>query len=390
MTISKAVHEIAAIGCITVAESDGGHLFITATPTEPSSIEQNGSLFNAVLTQLAERGAVPVHERIFGSLDAAPSIRNAFNRAYADAHLTAQGRHTFIQGMPPGGTGFAGLLIHAILPERSFTAPVSVFDGDRIVGRQWRSNRCEYMVLHDLGSEADPNTTVDRQTESVLSRANRLVEGAGFEFRDVARSWFYLENILKWYDTFNRVRSTAYDAFGIMPKPGGGPLLLPASTGIEGRNPARTALTVDLFLVRPDKGAAPPERILNPAQKEAFRYGSSFSRAVCVREAGEALIEISGTAAIDETGRSLYPNDAASQIDCTLDKLEILLSAANAALTDIVSAVVFVKQPETAGRFAAAAARRGLSNFPAVVTTADVCRDDLLFEIDAEALAAQK
>jgi len=46
---------------------------------------------------------------------------------------------------------------------------------------------------------------------------------------------------------------------------------------------------------------------------------------------------------------------------------------------------VFVKRPEHAAVFQEMARERGLEEFPAVCVVADVCRDDLLFEIDGEA-----
>ena len=93
---------------------------------------------------------------------------------------------------------------------------------------------------------------------------------------------------------------------------------------------------------------------------------------------------MSGTAAIDEQGRSLYPGDVRAQIDCTFDKIAALIGQEGATLTDIAAACVFVKRPEDALVYQERAAARGLENLPAVVMVADVCREELLFEIDAE------
>jgi enamine deaminase RidA (YjgF/YER057c/UK114 family) len=98
------------------------------------------------------------------------------------------------------------------------------------------------------------------------------------------------------------------------------------------------------------------------------------------------IIEVSGTAAIDEHGISLYPGDIRAQIDCTFDKVQTLLAQEGAELKDICSATVFVKQPEFAKIFYEMSAARGLENFPCVCIVADVCREELLFEMDAEAV----
>jgi enamine deaminase RidA (YjgF/YER057c/UK114 family) len=128
------------------------------------------------------------------------------------------------------------------------------------------------------------------------------------------------------------------------------------------------------------------KRLSNPLQLDAFRYGSAFARGSIVKNGNMNLIEISGTAAIDEHGVSLHPGDIRAQIDCSLDKVQALLEQEGAGLRDICSATVFVKQPEFAQIFYEMATARGLENFPCVCIVADVCRAELLFEIDAEAV----
>jgi enamine deaminase RidA (YjgF/YER057c/UK114 family) len=101
------------------------------------------------------------------------------------------------------------------------------------------------------------------------------------------------------------------------------------------------------------------------------------------------LIQVSGTAAIDEHGVSLHPGDIRSQINCTFDRIETLLGQEGADLRNIAAATVFVKRPEYASIYWAMAADRGLETLPAVCVVADVCREELLFEIDAEAVVKQ-
>ncbi len=384
MPIIKTAFPIDNSGTLFIAESPGGRLFVTASASDPPPSRGARPLFDAILSILQEKAAVPIQERIFASSDCADNIAEERRRSFAEAALDAA---TFIHGASPHAAGFAGVIVHAARKGGLFSTPKTATSGDRIVGRRLQSSRNDYLILQNLGQTVDRNTGPERQTEQLLLEAHRAVSEAGFEFHHVVRTWFYLKDILNWYGEFNRVRSAAYNAYGIMPT-AGKPLMLPASTGIEGQNASGSALTADFLLVRPLADMPSPLRLRNPVQKEAFQYGASFSRAARIEEEGETLIEISGTAAIDEQGRSLYPGDAASQISCTLDKIEALLSTANASLHDIVSACVFVKHPVIAPLFRKEAARRGLEAFPAIVVRADVCRDDLLFEIDAEALTA--
>jgi len=86
----------------------------------------------------------------------------------------------------------------------------------------------------------------------------------------------------------------------------------------------------------------------NPGQQDAFQYGSAFSRGALIRQPDISLIQVSGTAAIDAKGRSLYPGDVRAQIDCTFDKIAALIGQEGADLTDIAAACVFIKRPEDA------------------------------------------
>jgi enamine deaminase RidA (YjgF/YER057c/UK114 family) len=126
--------------------------------------------------------------------------------------------------------------------------------------------------------------------------------------------------------------------------------------------------------------------LINPGQQDAHLYGSAFSRGAVVQQHDFTWMEISGTAAIDEMGQSLYPGDIRAQIMCTLDKLEMLLGQKGAGLANICTASVFIKHPQYAQVFLEIIRQKGLDDFPGVCVIADVCRDELLFEIDAQAI----
>ena len=125
-------------------------------------------------------------------------------------------------------------------------------------------------------------------------------------------------------------------------------------------------------------------QLSSPGQPDAVTYGSAFSRGALIRQPDVSLIQVSGTAAIDERGASLYPVDVRAQIDCTFDKIAALIGPEGATLVDIAAACVFVKRPEDALAYQERAAARGLENLPAVIMVADICREELLFEMDAE------
>jgi len=263
-------------------------------------------------------------------------------------------------------------------------------------GRGWKLNGETQLVLQNITGDNNPppsplNLRGDKrgdersiQTRQMFERSERILQENGALYKDVVRTWFYLSDILGWYAGFNKVRNEKYGEFAIMPGPRDRELLLPASTGIQGETPSGAACAMDLIAVLDSQNCT--RKLSSPSQLDAFRYGSAFARASVVRNGSTDIIEVSGTAAIDEHGVSLYPGDVHAQIDCTFNKVAALLKQEGAGLKEVCSATVFVKQPEFAEIFYEMAATRGLENFPCVCIVADVCREELLFEIDAEAV----
>jgi enamine deaminase RidA (YjgF/YER057c/UK114 family) len=341
--------------------------------------------YGEIARVLMDQGLTMVQERLFGSLSVQAPVLAARAAALRAGGIPAAGPCTYLQGHPPWGEGLAGVIIRAVAHDVwTIGAP------GRPVGRGWRQGKATFLVLQNIqGLMANGNGANARplQARRMIRRAADILHRQGASYADVARTWFYLADILDWYPEFNQARTEVYRDLGIMGGNGGGPRWLPASTGIGADADAGAAGALDLLAV-----AGPPEspplvrQLSSPAQPEALTYGSAFSRGALIQGPDASLIQVSGTAAIDARGRSLYPGDARAQIDCTLDKIAALIEPEGASLTDIAAACVFVKRPGDARVYHEAAAARGLANLPGVVMVADVCRDELLFEMDAEAV----
>jgi len=142
---------------------------------------------------------------------------------------------------------------------------------------------------------------------------------------------------------------------------------------------------MDLLAIIGSEGSRPEVmQLSNPGQQDPSKYGSAFSRGTLIRQPGVSLIQVSGTAAIDPRGDSLYPHDIRAQIDCTWEKIANLIGQEGASLADVGAACVFLKRPEYLQAYQGRATAWGLQDLPAVVMIADVCRQELLFEMDAE------
>lgn len=340
------------------------------------------SAYEQIARQLAERKMEIFHERIFGSGSVCDDVVTERGVVLGSNGKDVRTPPAYIEGAPTWGEGVAGVIIHAV----STLDPMwTIVDGSQPCGNGFHKDGATYLMLQGVGSTEPSHAEPAVQAALAIERIERILRENGASFRNVARTWFYLANILEWYGEFNKVRNEKYNALGLLPSPQNRSLMLPASTGIRADNLVGSACAVDVLAIVPSADNLPNIRQLtNPGQKDAFRYGSAFSRGAHISDPERGIIELSGTAAIDEFGNSLYPDDIRAQIGCTFDKIEVLLEQHGAKLTDIGAATVFVKQPEYAELFWRMARERGLDDFPAVCVVADICRDELLFEIDAE------
>lgn len=371
------------------AEAGPGQIFISAAPSERYDAYQAAELiYGCVGDVLRETGAEIVHERLFGSLTAELAVMAARHEALSAGNIPPDGPVTYVQGHPPWGEGLAGVLVRAVSTVAGDDGIWTIEDAGVPCGHSWCRNGNRFVVLQNLQGLASGDATVNSpaaQARRVIERADLLLKKHGATFRDVIRTWFYLSAILGWYGTFNSTRNAKYGAFGLVPLSDSEPLLLPASTGIQGDTPQGGACALDLLATLGAKDSKPLiKQMSNQLQEDAFRYGAAFSRGALIRESDVSLIQVSGTAAIDEAGASLYPGDIRAQIHCTMDRIEGLVDQEGGTLKDICAATAFVKRAKDAAVFQKIAADRGLAEFPGICVVADICRDELLFELDAE------
>ena len=308
---------------ILITDAGAGSAFLVASVRLPAdAVEAARSAYSCIAQYLADRDMAMVHERIFGCLSAESAVMAMRNSMLQSQGISAENPVTYIQGHPPWGEGLAGVLIHAVAADHSGDAAWTIMDGDIPCGRRWKQHGVTYAVLQNI--HADMNASRPLQARLMIERAERLLLEQGESYGNVVRTWFYLSDIMSWYGEFNKVRNQKYGEFGIMPGPGDDRLLLPASTGIQGETATNAACTMDLIAIVGEGGVVPDiQKLTNPGQLDAFRYGSAFSRASVIQN---NLVEVSGTAAIDGHGVSLHSGDIHGQIECTLHNIEALLA----------------------------------------------------------------
>jgi enamine deaminase RidA (YjgF/YER057c/UK114 family) len=123
-----------------------------------------------------------------------------------------------------------------------------------------------------------------------------------------------------------------------------------------------------------------------PTLNEAPLYGSDFARGMRMVETNKVALHVSGTASIDEAGRTVHLKDFDAQADRMLVNVAALLEGQGAAFGDVVSAITYLKRPADAGRLRAKLHEAGFEGFPNVLVVAPVCRPELLCEVEALAV----
>jgi enamine deaminase RidA (YjgF/YER057c/UK114 family) len=100
----------------------------------------------------------------------------------------------------------------------------------------------------------------------------------------------------------------------------------------------------------------------------------------------QKTIHVSGTASIDAGGVSKHEGDAAAQFSETLLGVAAVLEREGGSLSHIGQGTLFVKTPAVAATCREVSRRLQLPELPLLEIVADVCRPELLLEIEAVAL----
>lgn len=387
----------------SVVDLEGvSHVFAAAVPREGSRLEEEARdalrTIEAVFREEGDRDSI-VAQTVFlrdpAELEACRSIlKDFYGRAMPATTYVAQppceGRLLSLEALGIG-KGEDAVVIERV-DERTVVA--------RHGGVSW------IHVAHATPSTSDPRLYA--RTLSAFREVAERLRSLGVGFDRVVRSWLYLGDIvgledgLQRYHELNRARTDFYRgvdfarALGLRSP---GDRAYPASTGIGtgGRDVVVSSIAVS---AEPGRIAFLP--LENPLQTSACdyagRYGREspkFSRAMAVVGSSSVTIFVSGTASITGSETRWF-GDVERQTHQTLDNIEELVSEANfarhgrpgigAKLGDLALARVYLKRPEDYGRARAVCEAR-LGELPTAYAVADVCRPDLLVEIEGIAFA---
>ncbi len=235
-----------------------------------------------------------------------------------------------------------------------------------------------------LGGILPPDGKASRseQTAAVFLLMQRALQQCGMQFTDTVRTWLYLDKLLDWYAEFNSVRTGFFKSAGIFEH------VVPASTGIGIANAAGCALCAGLIAIRPKSGRVNIREVASPLQCSAQEYRSSFSRALEVALPTHRTLYISGTASIDSAGNSVHQGNPEKQIERTLKVVGALLQSRGMSWEAACRGIVYYTDRNNHRLFMDYCRAQKIPEFPLAIAQADVCRRDLLFEIELDAVQA--
>jgi enamine deaminase RidA (YjgF/YER057c/UK114 family) len=382
-------------GCAVVLRRvEGPHareLFLHCQPPPEAADagHQAEAIYRAVLRVLEAEGgsfASVVSEMVFlrnlrATVDAVRAARHRVLAVHGPA--TNRPATTEIEQPPLNERACLEVMVQAVIPRKSparfelIEARPTCACAECARAHGLRVHVADEIRFHAAGL-CGPGEDAYKQTLGMLALAEDLLQQAGMEFRDVARTWIHMRDIDRHYGDLNRARREFFRARGIDP--------VPASTGIGGGPvPEGHDLCLGVYAVKSGRPAARTV-MTSPTLNEAAQYGADFVRGMKVVETNKVALHVSGTASIDEHGSTVHIGDFDAQVDRMLVNIAALLEGQGARFGDVVSAITYLKHPADAGRLREKLRSAGFEGFPHALVAAPICRSDLLCETEALAV----
>lgn len=280
--------------------------------------------------------------------------------------------YSWIEGDNCSGSFINGVYIFAV----SGIDVKRLYEKDRITGSYFQSREAGYCYLGGLYSGSDLSPS--QQTLSILNSAESILNQVGLSFENTIRTWFYLDDILNWYNDFNKARTSFFLQHNIFNK------LVPASTGISGRNNKGSKLCFELTAIKPKSEDFSIEKVLSPLQCSAETYGSSFSRAIRYTDSEYTNLTISGTASINPEGKTVNEGDLWKQIELSFMVVKAILESQNFNFRDITRAYAYCTDKSFSNEFYKYIETNIPYKFAFICSENTICRNGLLFEIELD------
>lgn len=244
---------------------------------------------------------------------------------------------------------------------------------------------------------ADENESILEKCESTFQLIEDILRIENFQFSHIVRQWNYIEGIIsndennQHYQIFNDVRTKYYSKNSLLAN-------YPAATGI---GISGGGIIINLHAIKKTEQVEVKE-IFSSLQSSAYGYSErvlegeasaglktkstpKFARAKFLKNETQLQVFVSGTASI-QGEETVHINDAAAQTKQTLGSINELLNSNelidyNISLSDLSSVRVYIKNSEDYETISEIC-NEYLPKNNSLFIVADVCRDNLLVEIE--------
>ena len=399
--VRKVSHS--GVGYSVVDLNDVRHVFAAATPLAGSTFDQQADdalrTIEAVTREEGTRGSI-VHQAVFLSDMSQVARCQQIMRDFYGPELPAT---SYIPQPPCGGKLLA---IEALgVGQGRGEVEIERVSEELVVARH---NGIAWVHCTKAVPQAGDRPVYEGSL-SVLEDSRKMFGSVNVRFDQVIRTWFYLGGIVEndgpvqRYKELNRARTDFFrDIHFLRGRASAGQSgpVYPASTGIGTAGHGIVLSAIAFVSDRSDIRVVPLE---NPRQTAAYDYAAihspqspKFSRAMVLSCGTYTTIFISGTASITHS-QTRHLGDAAKQTEETLDNITALIAEENLArhglpglgtsLASLGFARVYIKRPEDYAAVRAICEKR-LGKLPTIYAIADVCRPELLVEIEGVAFSS--
>jgi len=347
--------------------------YITAVPSAGGATEQAQEVYQAVAAAVDCTGGRIFQERVFFAPGNIDIVQAARAKAYGELDDGVPPTLLHVVGNADGAV--TGVQAHVVACD----SPIEPFEVDgKRCGRVVRAGGRTLLGLAGM-TAVDGDSACD-QARLMLMKAEKAANMAGGDMFSVVRTWMWLGDLLSWYDDFNDVRNAFFRQVGLISP--GGVHRLPASTGISIAPATGGYCGMDMVAVIEKGGPTAQSLLAGGDQGSAYDYGSAFSRGLRAHTLAGETVYISGTAAIDASGRTEHIGDIGGQVASTIAHSRTVLGDLGCGDEDVVQAMAYCKTAEVEQFF-----RREYADlcWPSIISVCDVCRHDLLFEVEVTA-----
>jgi enamine deaminase RidA (YjgF/YER057c/UK114 family) len=367
--------------------------YITVDLNNVKTMKEGLEQYEEIFKFIDQHQIKPVYEKIFGKLSSCEAITGARERYLKNLKIESSPL-SYVEGDPTSGVPVSSIEIYGISTADKQVKINYYQDSEngQTMGTVVQTPTSKSLYLFGLKVANHGTMSTYQEFKTLYQTLQRYLKENNFTPEDIVRTWIYLSDISKNYGDFNTARREYFEENKV--EYAASSQELPASTCIGGRASRESEMLINAICI--DKKIQHPiiKRIYNKFQNEAegssYLFRPTFSRALLIEDEGLMELQVSGTASINETGETVYLDDPYQQIKKTLLNVGALLEQVDMDFSDFCESTCFFKQAEYYRDFLEVAKELKIGAFSNSFVVGDVCRDNLLFELDGIAVKAKR